>query len=41
MHQADFERHVGRENICANVKEALERAAQTRAAMVSNLVSSG
>jgi SulP family sulfate permease len=26
MHQAEFERHVGRENICANVKEALERA---------------
>ena len=26
MHQADFERHVGRENICANVQEALERA---------------
>jgi SulP family sulfate permease len=40
MNQADFERHVGRDNICANVKEALERAAQTRAAMVSNLVSS-
>jgi SulP family sulfate permease len=28
MHQAEFERHVGRENICANVKEALERAEQ-------------
>ena len=26
MHQAEFERHVGRENICASVKEALERA---------------
>ncbi len=26
MRQAEFERHVGRENICANVKEALERA---------------
>jgi SulP family sulfate permease len=30
MRQADFERHVGRENVCANVKEALERAVQTR-----------
>ncbi len=28
MRQADFERHVGRDNICANVKEALERAEQ-------------
>jgi SulP family sulfate permease len=28
MRQAEFERHVGRENICANVKEALERAEQ-------------
>jgi SulP family sulfate permease len=27
MHQAEFERHVGRENICANVQEALDRAA--------------
>ena len=26
MRQADFERHVGHQNICANVKEALERA---------------
>ena len=26
MHQAEFERHVGRENICLNIKEALERA---------------
>jgi len=31
MHQAEFERHVGRENICANVKEALERAQQVPA----------
>jgi SulP family sulfate permease len=28
MHQAEFERHVGRENICASVKDALERAEQ-------------
>jgi SulP family sulfate permease len=28
MHQAAFERHVGRENICPNVQEALERAGQ-------------
>jgi SulP family sulfate permease len=27
MRQAEFERHVGRENICANVQEALDRAA--------------
>jgi sulfate permease, SulP family len=26
MHQAEFEQHVGRENICANITEALERA---------------
>jgi sulfate permease, SulP family len=26
MHQAEFERHVGRENICGNIAEALQRA---------------
>lgn len=26
MHQAEFERHVGRENICHNIAEALKRA---------------
>jgi hypothetical protein len=26
MHQAEFEDVVGRENICANVEEALRRA---------------
>jgi len=26
MRQAEFERHVGKENICAHVKAALERA---------------
>jgi SulP family sulfate permease len=26
MHKAEFERHVGRENICANIDEALKRA---------------
>ena len=26
MHQAEFEQHVGAENVCANVSEALERA---------------
>ena len=26
MHQADFERHVGTENICASIADALERA---------------
>jgi sulfate permease, SulP family len=28
MMQAEFERHVGRENICASIGEALERAAE-------------
>lgn len=28
MHKAEFERHVGRHNICANIKEALARAAK-------------
>jgi hypothetical protein len=26
MHQAEFEQHVGTENICANITEALARA---------------
>jgi hypothetical protein len=26
MEQAEFEQHVGRENICANIQEALARA---------------
>jgi SulP family sulfate permease len=26
MHQAEFERHVGADNLCANVQEALDRA---------------
>jgi MFS superfamily sulfate permease-like transporter len=33
MHQAEFERHIGRENICANVQQALERARQVHAQM--------
>lgn len=28
MHQAEFERHVGKENICASITEAIERAAR-------------
>jgi hypothetical protein len=28
MQQADFERHVGAENICPSITEALERAAE-------------
>lgn len=28
MRQAEFERHVGRENICASITEALDRAAE-------------
>jgi len=31
MHQADFERHVGAENICDSISDALERAAQVYA----------
>jgi SulP family sulfate permease len=27
MHQAEFERHVGTENICASIADAIERAA--------------
>src|SRR5215468_527605 len=30
MQQAEFERHVGRENICANITEAIARAAEIR-----------
>ena len=30
MHQAEFERHVGAENICPNIEDALERAAELR-----------
>jgi len=32
MHEAGFERHVGAENICANIDEALKRAEEIRAA---------
>ena len=32
MHQAEFERHVGAENICASVTDALRRAAEVHAA---------
>jgi hypothetical protein len=28
MKQADFERHVGAENICGSISEALQRAAE-------------
>src|SRR5579864_1633605 len=28
MHQAEFERHVGAENICASIEDALERAGE-------------
>src|SRR5215813_2807959 len=31
MHQAEFERHVGRENICASITEAIARAAALHA----------
>jgi hypothetical protein len=29
MGQAEFEEHVGRDNICPNIAAALERAAQS------------
>jgi SulP family sulfate permease len=32
MQQAEFERHVGRENICANITEAIARAAEIHSA---------
>ncbi|MBI3406017.1 MAG: SulP family inorganic anion transporter [Acidobacteria bacterium] len=28
MHQAEFEQHIGRDNICGNIQEALQRAHQ-------------
>jgi hypothetical protein len=28
MKQAEFERHVGAENICPSIKDALDRAAE-------------
>jgi hypothetical protein len=28
MNQAEFERHVGAENICPSIKDALDRAAE-------------
>jgi SulP family sulfate permease len=31
IRKADFEHRIGRENICPNIKAALERAAQLRA----------
>jgi SulP family sulfate permease len=37
MHQAEFERHVGRRNICANIKEALERAGEVSGPAVATL----
>jgi len=32
MHKAEFEEHVGRENLCASVSAALKRAAEIHAA---------
>ena len=28
MHRAEFHQHVGEENVCANIQEALNRAEQ-------------
>jgi sulfate permease, SulP family len=36
MHQAEFERHVGAENICASVTDALRRAAEVQNASGSS-----
>lgn len=36
MHQAEFERHVGTENICASIADALERAASLHHAEHAN-----
>jgi sulfate permease, SulP family len=36
MHQAEFERHVGKENICASITEAISRAAELYRAEYSN-----
>jgi SulP family sulfate permease len=33
MHEAGFERHIGAENICANIEEALKRAEQIQRPM--------
>lgn len=38
MHRADFEEHVGRENICDNIAEALDRAAQVFSCMDAHSV---
>jgi SulP family sulfate permease len=36
MHRAEFERHVGAENICVSVTEALRRAAEVQATSASS-----
>jgi SulP family sulfate permease len=38
MHQAEFHEHVGELNICANIKDALERAAELHRLIASNPV---
>jgi SulP family sulfate permease len=35
MHQAEFERHVGAENICLNIEDAIERAADLHRSRLS------
>ncbi len=39
MHRLDFEEHLGRENICANIAEALDRAKELRGLYTLNAVS--
>ncbi|HSA93441.1 MAG TPA: SulP family inorganic anion transporter [Terriglobales bacterium] len=36
LHQSEFEQHVGRENICSNIQEALDRAQQLYREMVES-----
>jgi len=39
MQQAEFEEHVGRENICANIAEALDRAKEAYAELADRTLS--
>jgi hypothetical protein len=38
MRRLDFEKHLGRENICSNIGEALDRAKVLRDLYILNLV---
>lgn len=41
MHKAEFEQHVGKANICANIEEALARAAEIRENGVNRIEAGG